>query len=255
VKRAATTNGAADGRLVIAHRGASAQAPENTEAAVRLALRMGAGAVECDVQLAKDGVPIVFHDANLRRLCGEAARVDELTARELLRRRVRVAGRRGIPDRILTLARWLALLPSGVTPVIELKRQPSPAAERRLARAVARVVKSSGRADAALISFSAGLVAEARRALPGARVAPIRDAALSAAQVRRLARGRAPLIVMSQAIAHAPVVAQLRRAGKPVWCYTVDAPARMRTLLARGVTGLISNRPDVARPIAERSRA
>jgi glycerophosphoryl diester phosphodiesterase len=254
VRRAAAQIGAADGRLVIAHRGASAQAPENTEAAVRLALRQGAGAVECDVQLSRDGVPVVFHDANLRRLCDEPHRVDALPARALVRRRVRVAGRRGAPDRIVTLARWLDLLPAGVVPVIELKRQPTPAAERRLARAVARVVRARGRADATLISFSSGLVAAARRALPRCRVAPIRDAPLSPTQLARLARSRTPVAVMSRRIASARVVAALRRAGKPVWCYTVDAPAEMRRLLARGVAGLISNRPGVAHAIARGGR-
>lgn len=232
--------------LVIAHRGASAYAPENTEAAVRLAIRQRADAVECDVQLALDGVPIVFHDANLRRLCGEAARVDSLPVRELLRRRVRVDGRAGAPARILTLARWLALLPVRVRPVVELKRQPSPAAERRLARAAARVIQRSGRA-ATLISFSPRLVAAARRALPAAEVAPIRDSPFPPSLLARVGRRREPRVVMSQRIATARVVAALRRAGSEVWCYTVDDPAMMRTLLARGVSGLISNRPDEAR--------
>jgi glycerophosphoryl diester phosphodiesterase len=232
--------------VVIAHRGASARAPENTEAAVRLAIRQRADAVECDVQLSRDGVPIVFHDASLRRLCGEAARVDSLPARALLRRRVRVDGRHGEPARIVTLARWLALLPARVRPVVELKRQPSPAAERRLARAAARVVDRSRRA-ATLISFSPRLVAAARRALPAAEVAPIRDAPLSAPLLARLCRRREPRIVLSKRIATARVVAALRRAGSEVWCYTVDDPRMMRTLLARGVSGLISNRPDEAR--------
>jgi glycerophosphoryl diester phosphodiesterase len=245
---------------VIAHRGASAYAPENTEAALRLALRLGARAVECDVQLARDGVPVVCHDANLRRLCGEPVRVADLPARALVRRTVRVAGRTGNRVNLLTLARWLRLLPADVLPVVELKRQSSPAAERNLARAAARVVRADRPGTpatpraVAVISFSPRLVAAARRALPKATVAPIRDAPFTAAILRRHVRGRARLVVMSRRIASARVVAALRRAGKEVWCYTVDAPAMMRTLLRRGVTGLISNRPDVALRVAARSR-
>ena len=236
---------------VIAHRGASAYAPENTEAAVRLALRQKARAVECDVQLARDGVPVVFHDADLRRLCGEAVRVDSLPARALVRKVVRVAGRRGSPARIVTLARWLALLPDRVLPVVELKRQSSPQAERRLARAAAHVITATRRA-VALISFSPRLVAALRRALPGALVAPIRDAPFTPALLRRFARGRGRLVVMSRRIATPRVVTALRGAGKEVWCYTVDEPAMMRTLLRRGVSGLISNRPDIALRVVAR---
>jgi glycerophosphoryl diester phosphodiesterase len=242
------------GPLVIAHRGASAYAPENTEAAVRLAVRQRADAIECDVQLSSDGVPIVFHDANLRRLCGERERVDALPARELVRRRVSVAGRRGEPARVVTLARWLALLPARVLPVVELKRQRTPAAERRLARAVARVV-ARRRGAIVMISFSPGLVAAARRARRDgvdSEVAPIRNAPPSPALLRRLARSRPALVVTSWRIATASVVAALRRAGKELWCYTVDDPAMMRALLRRGVTGLISNRPDVARRVVDR---
>jgi len=241
--------------FAIAHRGASADAPENTEAAVRLALRFGARAVECDVQLSRDGVPIVFHDANLRRLCGEAARVDALAARVLVTKRVAVAGRRGTPARILTLARWLALLPRHVLPVVELKRQRTPAAETRLARAAARVIRSArsgAPATVAVISFSPHLVAVARRALPGTRVAPIRHAPLAGATLRRLARMRGSLVVTSKTAATAPVVAALRAAGKEVWCYTVDDAAAMRSLIARGVRGIISTARADARRVCAR---
>jgi len=241
--------------FAIAHRGASAYAPENTEAAVRLALRQGARAVECDVQLSRDGVPIVFHDANLRRLCGEAARVDAVVTRSLVTKRVAVAGRRGDPARIVTLARWLALLPRDVMPVVELKRQRTPAAETRLALAAARVIRSAragAPATVAVISFSPHLVAVARRALPGVRVAPIRHAPLAGATLRRFARARGSLVVTSKFAATARTAAVLRAAGKELWCYTVDDAAEMRSLIARGVRGIISNRPDLAQRVCAR---
>lgn len=53
--------------LIIGHRGASELAPENTLAAFKRALTDGAAGVELDVRLASDGVPVVIHDANLRR--------------------------------------------------------------------------------------------------------------------------------------------------------------------------------------------
>src|SRR5438270_9075286 len=69
--------------LIIAHRGASAEAPENTLAAFQMALDAGADGVEFDVQLAKDGVPVVIHDANLRRTANRRDTIKYLTSTEL----------------------------------------------------------------------------------------------------------------------------------------------------------------------------
>src|ERR1044071_4382596 len=69
--------------LVIAHRGASAHAPENTLAAFRRALEVGADGVEFDVRLSRDGVPAVIHDSTLERTGGRADKVSKLTALEL----------------------------------------------------------------------------------------------------------------------------------------------------------------------------
>lgn len=68
---------------IIAHRGASALAPENTLAAFALALESGADGVELDVRLARDGIPVVIHDATLRRTGLRDGVVAELTSREL----------------------------------------------------------------------------------------------------------------------------------------------------------------------------
>ena len=69
--------------LIIAHRGASASAPENTLAAFQRAIEDGADGIELDVRLAKDGVPIVFHDPTLKRLAKIEARIADFTAEEL----------------------------------------------------------------------------------------------------------------------------------------------------------------------------
>src|SRR5687767_9081442 len=61
--------------LIIAHRGASASAPENTIAAFRAAIEQGADGVELDVQLTSDAVAVVFHDRTLRRTTGHRERL------------------------------------------------------------------------------------------------------------------------------------------------------------------------------------
>ena len=69
--------------LIIGHRGASHEAPENTLAAFQMALDAGADGVEFDVQLSKDGVPVVIHDASLQRTGLRDGLVSEFTADEL----------------------------------------------------------------------------------------------------------------------------------------------------------------------------
>jgi glycerophosphoryl diester phosphodiesterase len=69
--------------LIIGHRGASAHAPENTMAAFRLAMEVGADGIEFDVRLSRDGIPVIIHDDNLRRTGLDARRVADLNVSEL----------------------------------------------------------------------------------------------------------------------------------------------------------------------------
>ena len=69
--------------LIIGHRGASAVAPENTMAAFREAIAVGADGIEFDVRLTRDGVPVVIHDSTLRRTGGLSQRIADLTWSEL----------------------------------------------------------------------------------------------------------------------------------------------------------------------------
>src|SRR5919108_2173310 len=83
-------------RPIIAHRGASGSAPENTLAAFVLAVRQGADAFELDVRLTQDGEAVVIHDATLERTTDLAGPVRARTLAEL---RVADAGRWFTPDR------------------------------------------------------------------------------------------------------------------------------------------------------------
>ncbi|HEX8638621.1 MAG TPA: glycerophosphodiester phosphodiesterase family protein, partial [Pyrinomonadaceae bacterium] len=69
--------------LIIAHRGASALAPENTLAAFRRAIIDGAEGIEFDVRLSKDGAPVVFHDADLKRVGAKNGLIGDYTSEEL----------------------------------------------------------------------------------------------------------------------------------------------------------------------------
>lgn len=81
--------------LILAHRGASLQQPENTIAAFAAAFEMGADGIECDIRLSADGVPVVIHDANLDRTTDGKGPVAGMKLREM--RNLRTHGSETIP--------------------------------------------------------------------------------------------------------------------------------------------------------------
>ncbi len=72
-----------DKPLIIAHRGASELAPENTLAAFQKAIEDGAEGIEFDIQLSKDSVPMVFHDENLLRIANRDELVSDIVSEDL----------------------------------------------------------------------------------------------------------------------------------------------------------------------------
>jgi glycerophosphoryl diester phosphodiesterase len=138
----------------IAHRGfhdRAAGRPENSLAAFLAAVE-NSYAIECDLHPAADGVPVVFHDADLRRLAGEPAAVRDLTSMELGRMRLL-----GTDEHIPTLDEMLTLVGGRVPLIIELKH-----VEARDAGFAAAVVErlKDYHGPAALMSFDAALLAD-----------------------------------------------------------------------------------------------
>ena len=124
---------------IMAHRGASDLAPENTLEAFALALAHGADLLETDLWLSADGEPVCHHDATLQRMAGDPRRVGQLTAAAL--QRLRIGDGRGGGERpsraagVPTLAEVLAAVPDEVPVMLELK-DPAIVEPRPLARLV-----------------------------------------------------------------------------------------------------------------------
>src|SRR6266536_3117553 len=111
---------------IIAHRGASRDAPENTLAAVNLAWRQGADAAEVDVQFSRDGKLVVIHDPNTRRTAKRNKKVSDQTLAELRLLDVgRWKGDQWRGERIPTLEEVLETVPNGKRRVVELKAAPN----------------------------------------------------------------------------------------------------------------------------------
>src|SRR5262249_48285027 len=222
---------------VIAHRGASAHAVENTLAAFRRARADGADAVELDVHTCKSGEVVVFHDEDLVRLASRPGRIADLDLGEL--RAVRLAGGDPIPllDEVLE---ELGDLPVNV----ELKAPRALArSTTHLAPAVAKVLARHPSAAPLVSAFNPlapGVMRPAApRAPPALLFAAEQKPHLRDAWARRVLRPEA--LHPEHKLVDAERLARWRREGFIVNVWTVDGEEEIGRLAALGVDGLITN--------------
>jgi glycerophosphoryl diester phosphodiesterase len=195
--------------LVIAHRGASFERPENTLAAFERAIEIGADYVELDVHPDASGRLLVTHD--------------------------KPVANRAYP----TLEEALDLMHGRIGVMVELKT-PSRYAQHSV---VARTVRFLA-ADDVLICFQRSALVEARSIRPSLRTVQHVGFGVSIRSARDAwAAGFHDARVTSRGVAAA------RRLGLVPLVYTVNAPARMRALASIGVGGIFTDRPDLALPL------
>jgi glycerophosphoryl diester phosphodiesterase len=244
--------------LIIGHRGASALAPENTLAAFDRALEDGADGLEFDVRLARDRVPVVIHDATLRRtgLCEgsiatlsslELSRVDVGTWFNL--RRPTLAQPAYPNERIPTLAQVFETMKERAAVLyVELKCDPSESCA--LADETAQLVRAHAFTERVVVeSFTLDALVELKRVAPEIRAAALFEPKLSrplpaARKIieQALACG-ADEIALHRTLANARMVAAAKRRGMNTVVWTVDNPAWVKRALERGVHALITNKP------------
>src|SRR5688572_14794281 len=148
---------------IIAHRGASFDAPENTVTSIRLAWQQKADASEFDVFLSKDGKIVVIHDKDTKRVAGVNKKVVEQIFNELRQLDVGAwKGKQFAGERIPTLEEMLVTVPQGKRVLIEVKCGPEIIPE------LDRVLRASSlkSEQTAVISFHADVVAAAKKARP-----------------------------------------------------------------------------------------
>jgi len=228
------------GPLLLGHRGASADYPENTLAAFAAALDAGAGGVELDVRLSRDGVPVVIHDAGLARTTGVPGLVAERTRAELAG--LDAGAWRGRPgEPVPTLEEALTVVAGRGVTAIELKE--TAAVHPGLAVTVLEVAERAGVLGSVLIlAFDhAHLPAARRRAPEVPTVALTADRPADPAEL--LAATGAALIGPPAGGVDAWLCDAVHAAGGQVLAWTVDDPVRFDELLAAGCDVLVSNRP------------
>jgi len=215
---------------VVAHRGASAYAPEHTFAAYDLALEQGADTLELDVRATGDGELVVVHDRTLLRTAGDPRRVDAVRYADLppLTRPLRLAE---VLDRYGSRARWL----------VELK-DPSPAWELG---AVAALDARGLTGRATVQSFDAHALRRLHAAAPHVSCAVLSWRSLSARRLDALATFATGVGVLHRRV-DARLVAAAHARGLAIRAWTVNAPADLERVVAAGADAVITDVPDVA---------
>jgi glycerophosphoryl diester phosphodiesterase len=234
--------------LIIGHRGASREAPENTLASFRLAFEQGADGIESDFRLTADGEIACLHDDSTGRTAGADLVVAKSSWQELSR--LEVGGWKGELWRgepLPNLKQVLAGLPAGKSLFIELKSGPEIVPPLTAALAGAGVAPEQIR----LLAFSAELIAILKERLPAYRSCWLTDyrwrggwhpSQLEVLDTLRRC-GADGLASRSRGILEPAFVAALREAACEIHVWTVDAAAEARRLRDLGVDSIMTNRP------------
>jgi glycerophosphoryl diester phosphodiesterase len=224
---------------IIAHRGASAHAPENTLAAFALALLQGADAIEFDVRATFDGKLVVLHDATLQRTAGDPRAIAEVTSGELMELDGAV--------RPYTLADVLDCFGSDTRYLIDIKRIP-----QRCESELIDAIVASGLRERVVVQSSDHLLL---------RRLSLRDPLLSLAALlppqadaRRSLQLVAPFVtgvVPCSTTTDAALVASARGHGLAISPWTVNEECEMERLIHLGVDALITDIPGIARSLLD----
>jgi glycerophosphoryl diester phosphodiesterase len=228
--------------LVIAHRGASGHAPENTLAAFKRAIALGATFIETDLQLSRDARFVAIHDDTVNRTTNGHGRVHDLALADL--RKLDAGswfGSEFTGERIPTLEEILEFSKKhDVVFYLELKPGGSWGGEHAL---IGALRESDDIARTVVISFDAGILEGLRRIEPTVMTGLLFDGQIDRPLEKAVAVGARQLAVRGDLVTPA-LLADARKRDLQVVCWTVNHPAHMRMLIEVGVDGIMSDYPD-----------
>lgn len=244
-----------DGFIVIAHRGASAYYPENTMSAFKGAVAMNAEMIEIDIQLSKDGIPVVFHDKKLNDHSSGKGSLSDFTLEELKELDAGSWFHKSFSNqKIPTLEEVLEFAAGNIALNIEIKSEavtndPKGGIEEKSLR----LINQYGMENHVLFSsFDYRAIAHLRALDPEIPTALLYS--------RRRSGRLLPHILVNQYHASAfncsfrqlskRWINDLNKNKIPFFIYTVDARKKMRKVIKAGARGIFSNKPDVLNEVA-----
>ncbi|HZQ06566.1 MAG TPA: glycerophosphodiester phosphodiesterase family protein [Anaerolineae bacterium] len=244
--------------LILAHRGASAYAPENTIAAFLLARELGADGIELDVQLTKDKIPVVIHDDTVERTTNSKGRVSDLTIAQIAQLDAgswKTEDYRGEP--IPTLAQVFDALADWLDPnarphpaLINVELKTERLITDGLEREVLNVIARYGLQDCILLSsFSPFALYRAKQINPRLKRGLLYDNSMPIYFRRAWLRPGLALKALhpEHTMIDTNYMQWARHKKLQVNTWTVDDPAEAQRLAELGVNAIITNQPDTIR--------
>lgn len=233
-----------DRTMVIAHRGASADAPENTLAAMELAINDGADWVEIDVQETRDGEVVVIHDSDLKKIAGSGLKVFDSSLAELQSVDIGSWKDPSFSDqRIPTLQQLLELCKDRIKVLIELKYY---GREKHLEERVAAIVEAAGMQNQVrIMSLSYPGVKKMKSIRPEWSVG-----LLTSVSIGDITRLEADFFAVNASFASRAFIRHIHSRGRGVLVWTINDAISMSAMMSKGVDGIITDEPALATSIS-----
>lgn len=242
--------------LVIAHRGDSKVAPENTLPAFASAVKARADLIELDYLHSADGVPVVFHDSELDRTTN-ACRVWRTTEIPLATKTLAELKRldagswfnpRFAGTAVPTLAEALDVIQDGSMTLIERKAGDP--------RTCVDVLKQKNLVDQVVVqAFDWEFLTGCHRLAPTLVLGALGGKELTGRRLDEVARTGARVVGWQDKYLDAAGIAAIHARGWKAWVWTVDDPQRATELVHAGIDGIITNRPGQMRRVVETARS
>lgn len=233
--------------IVIGHRG-SLKGVENTTEAIQGAIDAGAQYAEIDVYLSAEGIPVIVHDANLKRLTGEDLNVSDLTVEQLKAFQLTQGEYQG---HITTLDEILDFCKGKINVAIELKSHGQE--QKDLGEEVINVVKAKDMLqDVIFLSLDYDLARLVKDQDKNAIVGYCVYRSVGFLEREILSGMDIDFVVIEEAMATSDLVYEFRKAWIPVYVWTVNDANRMQRYLEMGIVGIVTDHPDIGRDMADR---
>jgi glycerophosphoryl diester phosphodiesterase len=225
---------------IIAHRGASYLAPENTVASSKLAWKLGADAVEVDIYLSKDNEIMCIHDSNTRRTTGMDHVVSD-TGSEVLRNLD--AGSFKDPkykgEKIPFLQEIIKAVPKGKELVVEIK-----CGSEVLPYLKGTIEKNGRNKKIVFISFDLQTITETKNTFPENKCYWLcSNRELLEKNLNHIPGAGLDGVSLSYGIINENVAAEVNKLNLDLFAWTVDDPEEARRLISLGIKGITTNRP------------
>jgi len=235
-----------DDVMVIAHRGASATAPENTLASIRQAIADGADWVEIDVQETADGEVVVIHDSDFMKLAGVNLRVWEAGMEQIAG--IDVGGwfaPEFTEERVPRLADVLSEVKGRSKLIVELKYYGH---DQQLEQRVIDLIEAADmQGDTMIMSLEYAGIQKVRVLRPDWKIG-----LLSARAIGDLTRLDVDFLAVNMAMARSSLIKMAHGAGKELFVWTVNDTLTMSQMMSLGVDGIITDKPLRAREVLEK---